>query len=107
MEVRRQLPAMRRRICATKITETIVRTFLLAAALASALAAGAIAQTYDPSPRDPPFGKGNPGNDTYHLPSQADLWGHADNWGTPDGNATNGETSKVTRSRRAPGTRTP
>jgi hypothetical protein len=75
--------------------ETIVRTFLLAAAFASALAAGAVAQTYDASisPRDPPFGKGNPGNDTMHLPSQADIG----NWGTAYGSMTYDETSKGVR----------
>jgi hypothetical protein len=75
--------------------ETIVRTFLLAAAFASALTAGAIAQTYDAniSPRDPPFGKGNPGNDTFHQPSQADVG----NWGMAYGSMTYGETSKGAR----------
>ena len=81
-----------------KITETIVRTFLLVAAFASALTAGAIAQTYDPSipPRDPPFGKGNADNDTFHLPSQAGTG----SWGTAYGSMIYGETSKGTRSRR-------
>jgi hypothetical protein len=52
-----------------------MRTFLLAAVFASALTAGAMAQTYDSSilPRDPPFGKGNADNDTFHQPSGADL----------------------------------
>ena len=52
-----------------------MRTFLLAAAFASALTAGAIAQTYDPSipPRDPAFGKGNADNDTFHQLSETDL----------------------------------
>ena len=52
-----------------------MRTFLLAAVFASALATGAIAQTYDPSilPRDPAFGKGNADNDTFHLLSETDL----------------------------------
>lgn len=78
-----------------------MKAFLLAAALASTLTAGAIAQTYyDPSPRDPPFGKGNPGNDTYHRPSQADFWGRADGWGTAGGNAAYGDPWKGTRSRR-------
>ncbi len=81
-----------------------MKTFLLAVALASTLTAGAIAQTYDPSPRDPPFGKGNPGNDTYHLPSQTDLLSRADSWGTPSGNVTNGDAWKGTRSRRPLGT---
>jgi hypothetical protein len=67
-----------------KITEATVRTFLLAAALTAAVVTGATAQTYyDPSPRDPPFGKGNPGNDTYHLPNQTDL-----GWGASSGNMT-------------------
>jgi hypothetical protein len=81
-----------------KITETIVRTFLLAAAFASALTAGAIAQTYDPSipPRDPPFGKGNPGNDTYNLPNQTDIG----SWGMAYGSMTYGETSRGIRNRR-------
>jgi hypothetical protein len=54
-----------------KIKEAIMRTILLAAVFASALTAGAIAQTPDQSipPRDPPFGKGNADNDTFHLPS--------------------------------------
>ena len=56
-----------------------MRTFLLAVAFASALTAGAIAQTYDPSipPRDPAFGKGNADNETFHLPSQTDNWRNA------------------------------
>jgi hypothetical protein len=47
-----------------------MRTALLAAALATSLTAGAIAQTSDQSipPRDPPFGKGNADNDTFHQP---------------------------------------
>lgn len=81
-----------------------MKAFLLAAALASALTAGAIAQTYDPSPRDPPFGKGNPGNDTYHQPSQADLWGQHDNWATAGSNATNGYAWRAARSRGPLGT---
>ena len=60
-----------------------MKTFLLAAALASALSAGAIAQTYDPSipPRDPAFGKGNADNDTFHQPSETSIrsWGNAYN----------------------------
>jgi hypothetical protein len=55
-----------------------MRTFVLAAVFASALTAGAIAQTYGPSiPRDPPFGKGNADNDTFHQPSQTDGWRNA------------------------------
>ncbi len=82
-----------------------MKAFLLAAALASTLTAGAIAQTYyDPSPRDPPFGKGNPGNDTYHQPSQPDLWSRADNWGPAGGNMTNGDAWRSTRYRRPLGT---
>jgi hypothetical protein len=84
-----------------KITETIVKRFLLAAALTAAFVTGAVAQTYDPSPRDPPFGKGNPGNDTYHRPSQADFWGSA------GGSTTYGETWQGARVRRTPVTRTP
>jgi hypothetical protein len=83
--------------------EAIVKKFLLAAALTAAVVTGATAQTYyDPSPRDPPFGKGNPGNDTYHLPNQADLSG----WGTTGGNATYGDPWREPRGRRAPVTRT-
>ena len=85
-----------------EITEAIVRKILLAAALTSAFITGAVAQSYDPSPRDPPFGKGNPGNDTYHLPNQADLSG----WGTTGGNATYGDPWREPRGRRAPVTRT-
>jgi hypothetical protein len=89
-----------------KITEAIVKKILLAAALTAAVVTGATAQTYyDPSPRDPPFGKGNPGNDTYHLPSQTDLWGPVDTWGVSGPSATN-ETSQGARVRRAPVTRT-
>jgi hypothetical protein len=53
--------------------ETIVKKFLLTAAFAGAFASGAIAQTPNPNlaPRDPPFGKGNPGNDTMHEPNSA------------------------------------
>lgn len=57
------------------LTEKIVKKFLLAVALTSTFASGAIAQSAIP-PRDPPFGKGM-GNDTpqqsagtsSHLPS--------------------------------------
>jgi hypothetical protein len=58
-----------------------VKKILLAAALSAAFIAGASAQTWDGygygsgdqsiPPRDPPFGKGNPGNDTMHLPNSA------------------------------------
>jgi hypothetical protein len=85
----------------TRNTEAIVKKLLLAAALSSAFVAGAMAQTYDPSPRDPPFGKGNLSNDTFHRPSQTDYWGTADRWGS-GGYVTNNDT----RIRRAPGTRT-
>src|ERR1700722_6451123 len=79
-----------------KITEATVRTFLLAAALTAAVVTGATAQTYyDPSPRDPPFGKGNPGNDTYHLPNQTDL-----GWGASSGNVTYGDPWREPRYRR-------
>jgi hypothetical protein len=56
-----------------RTTERIVKKFLLAIALTSAFAAGAIAQS-DSSipPRDPPFGKGNSGNDSMHEPNSAD-----------------------------------
>ena len=52
-----------------------MRTFVLAAIFASALTAGAIAQTYNASipPRDPAFGKGNADNDTFHQLSETDL----------------------------------
>ncbi|MGA2057208.1 MAG: hypothetical protein ABSG88_18075 [Bradyrhizobium sp.] len=82
-----------------------MKRLLLAAALSSAFVTGAIAQSYDPSPRDPPFGKGNPGNDTYRLPYQTDLWGPIGSWGS--GGANNSDTSNGTRIRRTPGTRTP
>ena len=79
-----------------KITEAILRTFLLAAALTAVVVTGATAQTYyDPSPRDPPFGKGNPGNDTYHLPNQTDL-----GWGTSSANVTYGDPWREPRYRR-------
>jgi hypothetical protein len=72
-----------------------MRTFLLAAVFASALTAGAIAQTYDPSisPRDPPFGKGNAENDTFHQPSQSSIAG----WGTAYGSMTYGEAPRGAR----------
>jgi len=101
--VRRSHPALLTPV-QRKITEATVKTFLLAVALASTLTAGAMAQTYDPSPRDPPFGKGNPGNDTYHQPSQADLWSHPDSWNTAGGYVNNGDAWKSTRSRRSLGT---
>jgi len=83
--------------------EAIVKKFLLAAALTAAVVTGATAQTYyDPSPRDPPFGKGSPGNDTYHLPNQSDL-----GWSTTGSNVTYGDPWKDTRGRRAPVTRQP
>jgi hypothetical protein len=47
-----------------------VKRFLLAVALASVFAASAIAQN-GLSPRDPPFGKGDPSNDTMHEPNSA------------------------------------
>jgi hypothetical protein len=73
--------------------ETIVKKLLLAAIFASALTAGAFAQTYDPSipPRDPAFGKGNADNDTFHLPSQAG----ASTWGRAYGSMSYGETAKA------------
>jgi hypothetical protein len=83
-----------------------VKKLLLAAALSSAFVTGAIAQSYDPSPRDPPFGKGNPGNDTYHLPNQTDLWGPVGSWGS-GGGANNNDAWSATRVRKTPGTRTP
>ena len=78
-----------------KIREAIMRTFLLAAVFASALTAGAIAQTYDPSipPRDPAFGKGNADNDTFHQLSETDIRG----WGNAYNRMTYGETSKAVR----------
>jgi hypothetical protein len=76
-----------------KITEAMMRTLVLAAVFASALTAGAMAQTYDSSipPRDPPFGKGNADNDTFHQPSQTDSWRNA------RGSMTYGETWVGTR----------
>ena len=46
-----------------------MKKIILAVAFASVFAAGAIAQSVPP--RDPPFGKGNAGNDTMHEPSSA------------------------------------
>jgi hypothetical protein len=84
-----------------------MKTLLLAAALASAMTASAFAQDYSIPPRDPPFAKGNPGNDTFNLPNQTDLG----SWGTAYGSSYNsmayGEAPRGTRSRRAPITRTP
>jgi hypothetical protein len=60
-----------------------------------------MAQAYDPSPRDPPFGKGNPGNDTYNLPNQTDIG----SWGAAHGSPAYAETGNGTRSRRVPVTR--
>jgi hypothetical protein len=72
-----------------------MRTFVLAAVFASALTAGAIAQTYDPSipPRDPAFGKGNADNDTFNLPSETDIR----SWGNAYNRMTYGETSRAVR----------
>jgi hypothetical protein len=71
-----------------------MRTFVLAAVFTSALTAGALAQTYEPSiPRDPPFGKGNADNDTFHQPSQTSIG----SWGTAYGGTTYGDTSRATR----------
>ena len=79
-----------------------MKKILLAAALTAAVVTGATAQTYyDPSPRDPPFGKGNPGNDTYHLPSQTDLWGPVDTWGISGPSATNDPETPEVRPRKA------
>lgn len=59
-----------------------MKKILLAAAFASALTAGAIAQTSDQSilPRDPPFGKGNADNDTFHQPYAGNraFYGYSD-----------------------------
>ena len=83
-----------------------MRTFLLAAALTAAVVTGATAQTYyDPSPRDPPFGKGNPGNDTYHLPNQTDLSGPIDSWGV-SGAIASDDTPRAKRIHRTPIART-
>ena len=72
-----------------------MRTFVLAAALASALTAGAMAQTTDSNllPRDPAFGKGNAANDTFHLPSETDTR----SWGNAYNRMTYGETSQAAR----------
>ena len=48
-----------------------MKKFVLAIAFASALTASAIAQTSGLAPRDPPFGKGDAGNDTMHEASSA------------------------------------
>jgi hypothetical protein len=79
-----------------------VKRVLLAAALTTAFVTGAVAQSYDPSPRDPPFGKGNPGNNTYNLPNQTDLWGPVGSWGATGGALNNGDTSNGARIRRTP-----
>ena len=82
--------------------ETIVKKLLLAAAFASALTASAIAQTYDPSPRDPAFGKGNADNDTFHRPREAE-WARSGSWGMTYGSMSSygstsyGEASKGAR----------
>ena len=72
-----------------------MKTILLAAALASTLISGAMAQTWDSSipPRDPAFGKGNADNDTFHRPSQVDIG----SWGMAYGSMTYGETAKGAR----------
>lgn len=72
-----------------------MKKLLFATLFASALTAGAIAQTYDPSipPRDPAFGKGNADNDTFHLPSQSSIG----SWGMANGSMTYGETAKGAR----------
>jgi hypothetical protein len=50
-----------------------VKKFLLAVAFTAVFAGGAMAQSSNSglAPRDPPFGKGNPGNDTMDEPSSA------------------------------------
>ena len=48
-----------------------MKKLVLAIAFASALTASAIAQTSGVAPRDPPFGKGDTGNDTMHQASSA------------------------------------
>ncbi len=48
-----------------------MKKFVLAIAFASALTAGAIAQTSGLAPRDPPFGKGDASNDSMHEPNSA------------------------------------
>jgi hypothetical protein len=64
-----------------------MKTILLAIALASTLVSGAMAQTADPSipPRDPPFGKGNADNDTFHQPYSAtrNAYGYSDQFMVP------------------------
>ncbi len=54
-----------------------MKKFVLAIAFASALATGAIAQTSGVAPRDPPFGKGDAGNDTMHQASSAGSARHS------------------------------
>src|ERR1700761_3423675 len=50
--------------------ETIVKKILLAAAFSAAFVTGAFAQTSSSvPPRDPPFGKGIPDNDSMRQPS--------------------------------------
>lgn len=52
------------------ITEKIVKKILLAVAFSAAFATSAFAQTSSSiPPRDPPFGKGIPDNDSMHQPS--------------------------------------
>lgn len=54
-----------------------MKKFVLAIVFASALTASAIAQTSGVAPRDPPFGKGDAGNDTMHEPSSAGSARHS------------------------------
>ena len=71
-----------------------MKNILLAAVFASALTTGAMAQTYEPSiPRDPPFGKGNADNDTFHQPSQASIG----SWSAAYGSVNYGEQARAAR----------
>lgn len=54
-----------------------MKKFVLAIAFASAFTASAIAQTSGVAPRDPPFGKGDAGNDTMHQTSSAGTARHS------------------------------
>ena len=62
-----------------------VKQFVLVAALGCAMMACSAAQTYSASshqlipPRDPPYGKGNAGNDTMHRPSGSATYSPSSN----------------------------
>jgi hypothetical protein len=75
-----------------------MKRILLAAVFASALTTGAMAQTYDQSipPRDPPFGKGNAENDTFHQ----SYYGSRNFYGYSDQNIAPGYSPYAVRTRR-------